>query len=503
MLTRSNAIVGAAVLSAAVGGAIFWNSAGGQAAEGALPTRSQLNQIDALSDAFNTVADAMKPSVVSVSTRKVLRAPRMQQRRRSMQQLPPGIPDEFRRFFEDDMLDRFGDIPSAPQEQEGLGSGVIVSEDGYVLTNNHVVSGADEVTVTLYDDREVTAKIVGTDPSTDLAVLKIDVSGLTPAKLGNSDETKVGQWVLAIGSPFGLQQTVTAGIISAKSRVTGIIGQGGYEDFLQTDAAINPGNSGGPLVNLRGEVIGINTAIFSRGGTGNVGIGFAIPSQLAKNISQSIIKTGTVVRGWLGAAIQPLNADLAQSFGYKGSRGVLLASIVPDSPAEKAGLKEGDIVTKLNGNQVTTPSALSLGVASLAPDSQAKLNVFREGKEREVSFTVGERKSEDVAALSSTAGESTGADKLGLSVESLTPAVAEELGYQGRQGVVVLQVEAGSLADRAQLERGDIIVSISGQPVDGLREFRNIISRADLKEGVRMQVVREGSKRYVFLRSAE
>ena len=262
---------------------------------------------------------------------------------------------------------------------------MIVTSDGFILTNNHVVRGADEVTVTLMDNRDFRAKIVGTDAKTDLAVLKIEAKDLTPARIGNSDNMKVGEWVLAVGCPFGLEQTVTAGIISARGRVMGII-EGGYEDFLQTDAAINPGNSGGPLVNLQGEVIGINSAIESRNG-GNMGIGFAIPTNLARSVMDALIKDGKVVRGWLGASIQPLDEGLAESFGYKSNQGVLIGSVLPNSPAEKAGLKDGDIVSELNGRQVDTVTQLRNGIAALAPKSKADLMVHRNGKAQHMQIT--------------------------------------------------------------------------------------------------------------------
>jgi serine protease Do len=502
-------MVGAVVLSTAMGlAAVGWNLSSDRqaahAAEGtAPPTPGQLARVEEVSDAFQKVAESMKPSVVSISTKKTFR-PQRDSRRRSTPQLPPGIPDEFRRFFNDDLFDRFGQMPEGSFERSGLGSGVVVSADGYILTNNHVVGGADEVTITMFDDRQVSAKIVGTDAKTDVAVLKVDVGNLTPAKLGNSDQTKVGQWVLAIGSPFGLEQTVTAGIISAKSRATGVILADGYEDFLQTDAAINPGNSGGPLVNLRGEVIGINTAIF--GGSGNVGVGFAIPSNMASNIMQSIISTGTVVRGWLGASIQPLNEGLAESFGFAGTRGVLIAGVLPDSPAEKSGLREGDIVTELNGRAVTTPGQLSLGIASLKPNSKANLAIFRDNAKRNIQVMVGEmaRSGSLPEEPQPIAHDTSVNSKLGLNVRTLTEEIASELGYKGEvKGVVVAQVESGSLAGRAGIQPGDIILTVGSKSIGDIQDFRSAMSGLDLKAGARMQIARGELKRFVFLRGAE
>jgi serine protease Do len=464
--------------------------------------RNQLGIAADLSNAFNFVAEELKPSVVRIGS--ITRSkPIMDRRGDRSRQLPPGLPEEFRRFFEDD----FGGLTIPNQQmpaQQGLGSGVIVTQDGYILTNNHVVRGADEVTVTLMDGREFRAKIVGGDAKTDLAVLKIEASDLTPARIGNSDEMKVGEWVLAIGSPFGLEQTVTAGIISARGRVMGII-EGGYEDFLQTDAAINPGNSGGPLVNLRGEVIGINSAIESRNG-GNMGIGFAIPTNLARSVMDALIKDGKVVRGWLGASIQPLDEGLAQSFGFKGGkRGVLIGSVMPNSPAEKAGLKDGDIVSELNGRPVETVTQLRNGIASLPPKSKANLLVWRDGKSRSIQVIVGELEGQDAVAIApdgDVEGESS--EELGVTVVPLTQELAERIGFSGAlNGVVVKEVEPGSLADRAVIRPGDVIVAIGSTLVKDVTDYRKAIAGFDPDKGVRLQLVREGIRRFVFLRSVQ
>ena len=313
---------------------------------------------------------------------------------------------------------------------------------------------------------------------------------------------KVGEWVLAVGSPFGLEQTVTAGIISARGRVMGII-EGGYEDFLQTDAAINPGNSGGPLVNLQGEVIGINSAIESRNG-GNMGIGFAIPTNLATSVMNALIKDGKVVRGWLGASIQPLDEGLAESFGYKGKRGVLIGSVLPDSPAEKAGLKDGDIVSELNGRPVETVTQLRNGIAALAPKSKADLLVHRNGKPQHIQVTVGELSGQDaVAAVGKESEESESSQELGVTVVPLTQKLADEIGFSGElTGVVVTEVDQASLAERAQIRPGDVIVAIGNTPVKNVGDYRNAINQFDAKKGIRIQFVREGVRRFAFLRSA-
>jgi serine protease Do len=363
-----------------------------------------------------------------------------------------------------------------------------------------VVRGADEVTVTLADERELRAKFVGGDAKTDLAVLKIEASNLHPARLGNSDDMKVGQWVLAIGCPFGLEQTVTAGIISARGRVVGII-EGGYEDFLQTDAAINPGNSGGPLVNLQGEVIGINSAIESRTG-GFMGIGFAIPTNLARNVMDSLIKDGKVVRGFLGATIQPLDEGLAGSFGFRGTKAVLIGNVFADSPAEKAGLREGDIVTELNGRAVETVSQLRNGIAALPPKSSAELTVFRDGKTQRIRVVVGELTGQE-AELAQGSAERASSQELGITVVPLTRQLADQIGHTGElEGVVVTQVEPGSLAENADIRPGDIVMGVGDTAVTGMDGYREALRGFDPKQGARLQLVRDGIRLFVFVRSA-
>ncbi len=331
--------------------------------------RDQLRQAKDLSQAFRHVAKSIRPAVVSISSVRRIVPAALQS------QLGRDVP---------------GGIPKGAFEQRGFGTGVVVSEDGYILTNNHVVRAADEVNVTLSDSRTLSAKVVGTDQKTDLAVLKIDTSGLSFATLGDSDAIDVGEWALAIGSPFGLAQTVTAGIISAKGRSN--VGITDYEDFLQTDAAINPGNSGGPLVNLDGQVIGINTAIASRSG-GYMGIGFAIPSNLARPVMQSIIKDGHVERGWLGAAIQDLTKELADSLQLDSRDGVLVGNVIAGSPADEAGLQPGDIVLKFAGNIMRTANQLRNAVAATAPDTNTELAVLRDGQTETFKVVIGQHES--------------------------------------------------------------------------------------------------------------
>jgi serine protease Do len=413
------------------------------------------------------------------------------------------LPEEFRRFFGDDLVDRFGDprgpglrIPEEGLRPQGLGTGVVVSADGYVVTNNHVVRGADEVNVTLWDKRQVKAEVVGTDAKTDLAVLKIEASGLVPAPLGDSDRAEVGEWVLAIGSPFGLDQTVTAGIISAKGRQMDITD---YEDFIQTDAAINPGNSGGPLVNLRGEVIGINTAIASRTG-GYMGVGFSIPSRMVRMVKDAIVQHGRVQRGRMGALIQDLNEDLARSFGYDSTQGVLVGDVIEDSPAARAGLKAGDIVLRYNGQPVASANQLRNSVAATPPNTRAEVLIFRNGKQMTLTITVGELEDEPVAVESPEGGDSS--VNLGMTVQTLTPELARQLGYdRNERGVVVTDVEGASMAARAGIQQRDVIVDVNGKAVQNVRDFREALENADIANGVRLQVKRDGVRRFVFLRS--
>ncbi len=457
-----------------------------------LAAAEELKTAGDLSSAFKSVAKKLRPSVVSISSVKRLAPASPQVRRFGGGEMP----DEFRRYFGDDFLDRFFQMPNPRRgfQQQGLGTGVIVSEDGYVVTNNHVVDGADEVTVTLSDKRKFVAEVIGTDRPTDIAVLKIEADGLQPAGWGQSDDLEVGDWVLAIGSPFGLEQTVTAGIVSAVGRAG--VGITDYEDFIQTDAAINPGNSGGPLVNLRGEVIGINTAIASRTG-GNLGVGFAIPSDMTRRVMQTLIDNGTVERGYIGAIIQNLDEGLAESFGYDSTQGVLIGDVVKEGPADKAGLKPGDIVIEYDGNAMKDANQFRNAVAATAAGSSRKVTVFRDGKEQTLSIEIGRLADSGTAV----AGGGTKFDDLGVTVRTLTSANAEEFGLKtDLRGAVVTAVTDGSLASRAGLMPGDVIVSLGDREIDSADAFRQAVSESDLSAGLRMQVYRDGVRRFVFIK---
>jgi len=450
-------------------------------ADNSLPTA------DELSATFENVADTIRPSVVAINSIK----------RVEVAQNAPGQADPFQDFFNDPMMRRFFQFQApAPHDyvQRGLGTGVIVSEDGYILTNNHVVGGADEVEVKLPDNRTLHAKVVGTDKKTDLAVLKVDAVGLHPAKLGDSDGLRVGEWVLAAGNPFGFNSTITAGIVSATGRSN--VGLEDYEDFIQTDAAINPGNSGGPLVDMHGDVIGINTAIYSRSG-GYMGIGFAIPSNLAQSVMNSLIKNGHVVRGWLGVEIQDLNPGLAQSFGYKGTNGALVGDVTPDGPADHAGLQRGDIIERFDGKDVKNVAKLRDLAAAAAPKSRVDVQVWRDGRSRNFRVDMGEMPGSAVAANGGIAHEN-----LGMTTQTLTAEAAHQLGLPpGTHGVLVTDIAPMGLAEQGGVRPNDVIVTVQGTPVENADQFRTEMAKHDLKQGVRLEVITQGQRRFVFLQS--
>ena len=354
------------------------------------------------------------------------------------------------------------------RKQQGVGSGFIMSKEGYILTNNHVVEDADQIKVKLAGGKEFDGKIVGRDPKTDLALVKIEGdSDLQPLKLGNSDDLKVGNWVVAVGSPFGLEQTVTAGIVSAKGRV---IGSGPYDNFIQTDASINPGNSGGPLINLQGEVVGINTAIIASG----QGIGFAIPINMAKEIAPQLQKRGHVTRGLLGVAIQDVTPELAKSLGLKESKGALVSQVVPGGPADKAGIEQGDVIVNFDGRTVDDSKDLPRIVASTPVGKTVTVKLLRDGKEVERQAKVGEMEEENT----SETAKSPIHPSLGVTVQNLTPQIARELGLKKSAGVVVTGVEPGSPAAEAMIQAGDVIQAVNRKPVKNVDDFVKIVEKA-------------------------
>jgi len=385
--------------------------------------------------------------------------------------------------------------PEKPRRQHGLGSGVITSRDGYILTNSHVVEGADTVKVALSDRREFTAKVVGADTKADLAVLKIDAKDLPVIAMGDSDQVRAGQFALAVGNPFGVGQTVTMGIIGATGR--GGLGIEDYEDFIQTDAAINPGNSGGALVNVKGELIGINTAILSGGSGGNQGVGFAIPINMAREVMNEIVQHGKVTRGWLGVSVQPVTPEIAQVFHLQGeARGALIGDVTKQSPAEKAGLKSGDIVLSLNGNDVRDSRDLSLKVSRMAPGNTAKLKIFRDGKQFEIAAVLGDVPAEKaVAAIQ--AGPASSGPRLGVSVQPLTSDLAEELGLPARStGLVIVDVNSGSPAEEAGLKRGDVVQEVNRKTVASVADFQQAV-KADASSPLLLAINRGGNRHFV------
>ncbi|MGB5424328.1 MAG: DegQ family serine endoprotease, partial [Desulfobacterales bacterium] len=390
--------------------------------------------------------------------------------------------DPFKDFF-----GPFEEGPSKEFKQRSLGSGFIIDKEGFIVTNNHVVEGADEIKVRLADEREYEATVVGRDPKTDLALIKIEgAKDLIPLPVGDSEAQEVGTWVVAIGSPFGLEQTVTAGIVSAKGR---IIGSGPYDDFIQTDASINPGNSGGPLINMNGEVIGINTAIVASG----QGIGFAIPINMAKDIIAQLKSKGEVTRGWMGVGIQDLTPELAEYYKVKGETGVLVTQIFEGDPADKAGIKTNDIITAVNGEPVTSSRELSRRIAALGVGQKAKITIMRDGREKSVTVETAKRQEEQTLASK----ESESDDKLGLSLQSLEPDIAARLGYdEAEKGVLVTGVESGSKADKAGVQQGDLVKEINRKPVAGMEEFRKQLNQVKKGDPI-MLLLKRGQSGFV------
>jgi serine protease Do len=421
---------------------------------------------------FVKLAKQLKPAVVNISTSKTI-APQKRQH--------PSGTDPFQEYF-----DKFFETPRQhPFKQKNLGSGFIISDDGYLITNNHVVSGADEIKVKLSDGREFRGEVKGRDEKFDVALVKIEAKGQLPvAPLGDSDKMEVGEWVMAIGNPFGLAQTVTAGIVSAQGRV---IGSGPYDDYIQTDASINPGNSGGPLFNTKGEVIGINTAIVA----GGQGIGFAIPINMAKSIINQLKETGKVTRGWLGVSVQVVTPDLAKSFGLDSERGALVADVMKESPAEKSGLKGGDIVLEYDGHTIKEMNELPRLVAVTPVGKKVTLLVQRDGRQEKVPVTIERMKDgddQDVALPN---------DRLGIKVAELTPERAQQLRIQGDRGVVVTEVQSDSLADRAGIVEGDLIKEINGVRIAAVSDYSKAVST--VKKGSYLKLLLQRGQASMFV----
>jgi serine protease Do len=442
-----------------------------------------------LGKAYAMVAAHVRPAVVSVYSEKVVK----------FREMPFPFGDQFfRQFFGGQSPQQQMQPREYKQFQRGMGSGMILDREGHILTNYHVVKDVDEISVQLADKRKFEAEIVGTDPRTDIAVIKLKGSlpdDLPTVTLGDSDALHVGDLVMAIGAPFGLTQTVTTGIISAKGRAD--VGITDYEDFLQTDAPINPGNSGGPLVNMRGEVIGMNSAIATSVGQ-FAGVGFAIPSNMIQTLLPRLIKGEKITRGQLGVVIQDVTKDLAKQFGLSEPKGVLVAQVNKDSAAEKAGLKVGDVILRYDGHEVTDTHSLRNVVAATTPGTSVKIEVLRNGKTETLTAKVGELTSETASAAPSKAAEST-LTKLGLTVQTLTPDLAKQFNIENENGVVITDVQGGSVASLANLQQGDVILEADHQKVTGVADLEQILAKAKDKESVLLLVNHQGTTVFVVL----
>jgi len=427
---------------------------------------STISETPMVPASFSDLAEKVRPGVVNIQVVK------------KVKNVDFGFPNFFGKPFGE--KNPFGDFfgpfsegnPPRGFEQRGVGSGFVMNRDGYILTNNHVVEDADQIKVKLANGKEYEGKVVGRDPKTDLALIKIKASSdLHPLNLGNSDELKVGSWVVAVGSPFGLEQTVTAGIVSAKGRV---IGSGPYDNFIQTDASINPGNSGGPLINMKGEVVGINTAIIASG----QGIGFAIPINMAKDIAPQLQEKGHVTRGWLGVSIQEVTPELAKSFGLKEKKGALVSQVVSGSPAEKAGIEQGDVIVEFDGKEVADSKDLPRIVASTPVGRAVTIKLTRNGKVLDRQVKVGEME-EKVEIAKAPSHKS-----LGITVQNLTPEIAKGLGLKKDTGVVVTSVEPGSPAADAGIQTGDVIREVNRKPVKDVEDFVQKIEKAKDQDNI-------------------
>ena len=437
---------------------------------------------------FAPVVKKVLPTVVNIASSKVSKVPT---------EFFGQLPDDpmFRQFFGDDSNRRFRTPRQAPEQREkGLGSGVVMTQDGYIVTNNHVVDGATDVTVTLADKREFKAKVIGTDPKSDIAVIKIDAANLSPITIADSSKVQVGDYALAVGDPFGVGQTVTMGIVSATGRSH--LGIEAYEDFIQTDAPINPGNSGGALINDRGELIGINTAIIAHGSEGNQGIGFAIPANMARNVMQQIVEHGKVTRAYLGIVPQDVTPDIAKQFGEKEARGALVADVSAGSPAQKSGLERGDIILDVNGKPVSDSNELRMTISMMAPDSDAKLKVLRNGSEREIAVKLDTMPTEQASKSEDKSDGSANSALSGVSVDNLDAQSASDLGLSpNTKGVVVTNVDPSSEAAEAGLRRGDVIQEVNRQPIKNTSDFERAMRSS--KDKPLLLVNRNGSTMYL------
>ncbi|MBK7642602.1 MAG: Do family serine endopeptidase [Planctomycetes bacterium] len=484
LLARSG-VIGLLLLGGA-GATVAFNTQSIASAGGTAP--SPIEAARAMSMAFREAAKTISPSVVFIVA---------QHRGQSIPMSNGANPHGGFQFLFPDAQGGQPLLRNHP-DYTGQGSGVLVSTDGTIVTNSHVVKDASDFEVTLSDGRKLPAKLLGVDADTDLAALKIDASGLKAARFGSSDELEPGDWVLAVGNPFGLDHTVTSGIISAKGRSE--VGIAAYEDFLQTDAPINPGNSGGPLVNLEGEVVGINTAIHSSSG-GSDGIGFAIPSSTVQSVLRGLESNGKVERGWLGVSLQPLTSELASSFGLSDAKGALVAQVLPGTPAAKAGFQAGDIVRELDGKQVQSSKVLRQRVADLVPGTKVDLLVERDGKQQTLTVELGNRSEDGEQALARPASPSDDSVHWGVSLLDLTPARAQQLGLSDADGVLITEVAPSSPAERAGLQAGERIVAVAGEAVSSVDQCADLLRKAG--KSVRLRVSGANGERFAVLERAE
>lgn len=446
-------------------------------------------------ESFADLAEKLGPTVVNIYTTQVVKSP---QYPNNFFHDRENIPEFFKRFF--DYPNGQGHngqrpAPDRKQKRTSLGSGVIINEDGYIITNNHVVENADSINVRLTNFEEYDAKIIGRDPKTDVALIKIEPKANLPfVTFGNSDNLRVGDWVMAIGNPFGFEQTVTAGIVSGKGRS---LGSGPYENFIQTDASINPGNSGGPLFDMDGKMVGINTAIYSRSG-GNIGIGFAIPVNMAGYVIEQLKTHGKVSRGWLGVMIQHVTPELAAQFNLDRPIGALVGEVTPDSPADKAEIKAGDVIIEYKGKEVTQMSMLPAMVAQTPIGEKAKITLVRKGEKKKVTVTIAKLKEEEEEVYN---GSKIEKQDLGLSVQELTQELAQSLGIEGETGLLIANVEPNKPAAEAGLKRGDLILEVNQQPIKTLKDYKEVLKAAKKGESILLLIKRENHTRFVAVKT--